>query len=93
MEIICLKADFLGLDNIGVFNRSIELPGQMQLEQADGTSWMGMYALNMMDMALEIAMKDVTFEDTATKFFEHFVLIAEALNEQGMWNEEDQFFL
>jgi hypothetical protein len=86
------EGGFLGLDNIGVFNRSIELPGQMQLEQADGTSWMGMYALNMMDMALEIAMKDVTFEDTATKFFEQFVMIAEALNEQGMWNEEDRFF-
>ncbi len=86
------EGGFLGLDNIGVFNRSIELPGQMQLEQADGTSWMGMYALNMMDMALEIAMKDASFEDTATKFFEQFVLIAEALNEQGMWNEEDKFF-
>ena len=86
------EGGFLGLDNIGVFNRSIELPGQMQLEQADGTSWMGMYALNMMDMALEIAMKDITFEDTATKFFEQFVLIAEALNEHGMWNEEDRFF-
>jgi hypothetical protein len=86
------EGGFLGLDNIGVFNRSIELPGQMQLEQADGTSWMGMYALNMMDMALEIAMKDIAFEDTATKFFEQFVLIAEALNEQGMWNDEDKFF-
>jgi hypothetical protein len=86
------EGGFLGLDNIGVFNRSHQLGGDMQLEQADGTSWMGMYALNMMDMALEIAMKDETFEDTATKFFEHFVLIAEALNEQGMWNEEDRFF-
>ncbi len=86
------EGGFLGLDNIGVFNRSIELPGQMQLEQADGTSWMGMYALNMMDMALEIAMKDDAFEDTATKFFEQFVLIAEALNEHGMWSEEDKFF-
>ncbi|MFI5155697.1 MAG: glucosidase [Chitinophagales bacterium] len=86
------EGGFLGLDNIGVFNRSSELPGQMQLEQADGTSWMGMYALNMMDMALEIAMKDEAFEDTATKFFEQFVLIAEALNEQGMWNDEDKFF-
>ena len=64
----------------------------MQLEQADGTSWMGMYALNMMDIALEISMKDESFEDTATKFFEQFVMIAEALNEQGMWNEEDKFF-
>ena len=86
------EGGFLGLDNIGVFNRSHQLGGDMQLEQADGTSWMGMYALNMMDMALEIAMKDDSFEDTATKFFEHFVLIAEALNEHGMWNEDDRFF-
>jgi len=86
------EGGFLGLDNIGVFNRSIQLPGQIQLEQADGTSWMGMYALNMMDIALEIAMQDRTFEDSATKFFEQFVLIAEALNEQGMWNEDDKFF-
>lgn len=86
------EGGFLGLDNIGVFNRSSVLPGAMQLEQADGTSWMGMYALNMMDMAMEIAMKDESFEDTATKFFEHFVLIAEALNEAGMWNDEDKFF-
>ena len=64
----------------------------MQLEQADGTSWMGMYALNMMDMALEIAMKDESFEDTATKFFEHFVMIAEALNEHGMWNDDEKFY-
>jgi hypothetical protein len=86
------EGGFLGLDNIGVFNRSIQLQGQMQLEQADGTSWMGMYALNMMDIALEIAMVDESFEDTATKFFEHFVLIAEALNQHGLWNEEDKFF-
>ena len=64
----------------------------MQLEQADGTSWMGMYALNMMDMALEIAKHDIAFEDSATKFFEHFVLIAESLNSHAMWNEEDKFF-
>ncbi|MEP6583668.1 MAG: glucosidase [Ginsengibacter sp.] len=86
------QGGFLGLDNIGVFNRSIETPGNHQLEQADGTSWMGMYALNMMDMALEISMVDETFEDTATKFFEHFVLIAEALNHHGLWNDEDKFF-
>ncbi|MDP4148175.1 MAG: glucosidase [Bacteroidota bacterium] len=86
------EGGFLGLDNIGVFNRSHQLSNDMQLEQADGTSWMGMYALNMMDMALEIAIRDESFEDTATKFFEHFVLIAEALNEQGMWNDEDKFF-
>src|SRR5204862_7896279 len=64
----------------------------MQLEQADGTSWMGTYALDMMDMAIAIAMHDRSFEDTATKFFEHFILIAESLNEHGLWNDEDKFF-
>ena len=86
------EGGFLGLDNIGVFNRNMPLHSNMELEQADGTSWMGMYALNMMDMALEISLHDDAFEDTATKFFEHFVLIAEALNELGMWNEEDKFY-
>jgi len=86
------EGGFLGLDNIGVFNRSHNLSAQMQLEQADGTSWMGMYALNMMDMALEISQHDIAFEDTATKFFEHFVLISEALNSHNIWNEEDKFF-
>ncbi len=86
------QGGFLGLDNIGVFNRSFHFPGEVQLEQADGTSWMGTYALDMMDMAIEIAMHDRSFEDTATKFFEHFVLIAEALNEHGLWNDEDKFF-
>ena len=86
------EGGFLGLDNIGVFNRSHHFTDDMQLEQADGTSWMGMYALNMMDMALEIAKIDISFEDMATKFFEHFVLIAEALNSHLMWNEEDKFF-
>ena len=86
------EGGFLGLDNIGVFNRSFHFPGEMQLEQADGTSWMGTYALDMMDMAIEIAMHDESFEDTATKFFEHFVLIAESLNQHGLWNEEDKFF-
>lgn len=86
------EGGFLGLDNIGVFNRSLQLHSEARLEQADGTSWMGMYALNLMDMALEIAMEDEAFEDSATKFFEHFVLIAEALNQLGLWNEEDQFF-
>lgn len=86
------EGGFLGLDNIGVFNRSTPLGTDMQLEQADGTSWMAMYALNMLEMALEIAVHDIAFEDTATKFFEQFVLIAEALNEHGLWNEEDRFF-
>jgi len=86
------EGGFLGLDNIGVFNRSIQFPGDTKLEQADGTSWMGTYALNMMDIALEIAMHDISFEDTVTKFFQHFILIAEALNEHHLWNEEDKFF-
>ncbi len=86
------EGGFLGLDNIGLFNRSMILPGNTLLEQADGTSWMGMYALGMMDIALEIAKYDSSFEDAGTKFYEHFVLIAEALNEMGLWNEEDKFF-
>jgi hypothetical protein len=86
------EGGFLGLDNIGVFNRSFYQQGTTQLEQADGTSWMGMYALNMMDIAVEIALHDDSFEDTATKFFEHFIFIAEALNEHNLWNAEDKFF-
>ena len=86
------EGGFLGLDNIGLFNRSIPLAGNILLEQADGTSWMGMYALGMMDIAIEIAMHDNSFEDAATKFYEHFVIIAEALNVMGLWNEEDKFF-
>lgn len=86
------EGGFLGLDNIGVFNRSYHEMGEIQLEQADGTSWMGVYALSMMDIALEIALDDNSFEDTATKFFEHFILIAESLNEHLLWNEEDRFF-
>ena len=86
------EGGFLGLDNIGLFNRSMVLPGNMLLEQADGTSWMGMYALDMMNIALEIAVHDISFEDTATKFYEHFVIISEALNELGLWDETDKFF-
>jgi hypothetical protein len=86
------EGGFLGLDNIGVFNRSHQFNTSTKLEQADGTSWMGMYALNMMDLALEISRHDISFEDSATKFFEHFVLIAESLNSHAMWNEEDKFF-
>ena len=85
------EGGFLGLDNIGLFNRS-NTPHGLFLEQADGTSWMGMYALNMLDMALEIATEDPSFEDSCTKFYEHFVLLAEALNELGLWDEEDDFF-
>ena len=86
------EGGFLGLDNIGLFNRSMVLSGNTLLEQTDGTSWMGMYALDMMDIALEIAMNDISFEDTATKFYEHFVIIAEALNQLGLWDEKDKFF-
>ncbi|MEO6682056.1 MAG: hypothetical protein ABIN48_04455 [Ginsengibacter sp.] len=86
------EGGFLGLDNIGLFNRSMALPGGMKLEQADGTSWMGMYALDMMNIALEIAVHDTSFEDMATKFYEHFVIIAEALNGLNLWNEPDKFF-
>ena len=66
------EGGFLGLDNIGVFNRSTQLPNEKALEQTDGTSWMGMYALNMMDIASEIAITDNAFEDSVTKFYEHF---------------------
>ncbi|GAB3510304.1 glucosidase family protein [Emticicia fontis] len=81
---------FLGLDNISVINRD-DLPHNSHLEQVDATAWMAMYALNMMDIALEIAQHDPSFEDVATKFYEHFVLIAESLN-KGLWDTEDSFF-
>lgn len=86
------EGGFLGLDNISIFNRNMPMDSGASLEQTDGTSWMGMYALNMMDIALEISIHDNSFEDTATKFYEHFVLIAEALNELGLWDAEDNFF-
>lgn len=91
------EGGFLGLDNIGVFDRSKELPLGGKLEQADSTSWMAMYSANMMQIALEISIYDISFEDVATKFFEHFVYIAESLNKIsenniGIWNEEEGFF-
>ncbi|MCK6543812.1 glucosidase [bacterium] len=91
------EGGFLGLDNIGVFDRSAELPTGGKLEQADGTSWMAMYAVNMMRIALELARFDKVYEDMATKFFEHFLLIAGAIADTGkgggdLWDEEDQFF-
>ena len=91
------EGGFLGLDNIGVFDRSAAIPGGGHLEQADGTSWMAMYALNMLDIALELSQEDIAYEDTATKFFEHFVFIAESLNRlgedwTGAWDEEEGFF-
>ena len=89
------QGGFLGLDNIGAFDRSKPLPGGGHVEQADGTSWMAMYSLGLMDMALEIAREDASYEDVASKFYEHFVHIAESLNqlgEQGLWDETDGFY-
>ena len=89
------QGGFLGLDNIGVFDRSRSLPTGGHIEQADGTSWIAMYALNLMDMALEIAQEDPAYEDVASKFFEHFIHISESLNtfgKHGLWHEEDGFY-
>jgi len=91
------QGGFLGLDNIGVFDRSASLPTGGHLDQSDGTSWMGMFSLNMMRMALELAAHDHVYEDIATKFFEHFLYIAAAMNDMGqagiaLWDEQDQFF-
>ncbi len=91
------EGGFLGLDNIGVFDRSSAIPGGGVLEQADGTSWMAMYCLNMLEMSLEIAQYDDSYEDVTTKFFEHFTYIAESLNRigedwTGSWNDEEGFF-
>ena len=81
---------FLGLDNISIIDREV-LPEGYKLEQVDATAWMGMFALNMMEMAIEISQTDNSFEDAATKFYEHFVLIAASLNET-LWNDEENFF-
>ncbi len=90
------QGGFLGLDNIGVFDRSKPLPGGGRLEQADGTAWMGMYCLNMLDIALELADTRPPYESVATKFFEHFVAIAEAINgtcgSMGLWEDQDGFY-
>jgi hypothetical protein len=85
------EGGFLGLDNIGPFDRS-HLPVEGHIEQSDGTAWMAMYCQNLLDVALVLAEHDKTYEDMATKFFEHFALIASALNAKGLWNEEDGFY-
>jgi len=90
------QGGFLGLDNIGIFNRS-ELPPGYKLYQSDATSWMGMYALNMLVIALELAQKNRVYEDMASKFFEHFLFIANAMNfpsekTESLWDEEDGFY-
>ena len=91
------QGGFLGLDNIGVFDRSAPLPTGGHIEQSDGTSWMGMYCLNMLAIALELAGEDPAYEDVASKFFEHFVLIAHAMHDMGgeglnLWHDKDGFF-
>ncbi|MCI0382174.1 MAG: glucosidase [Chlamydiae bacterium] len=91
------EGGFLGLDNITVIDRSKRLPGNVILEQSDGTGWMAMFCLNLMTIALELAEKDRVYESLATKFFEHYVYIAHAMKKRGnqnfeMWNEEDGFF-
>lgn len=86
------QGGFLGLDNIGVFDRSAPLPTGGYLEQSDGTSWMGMFSVNMMKIALELARRNPVYENIATKFLEHFLGIAHALNSLHLWDEEDAFF-
>jgi hypothetical protein len=89
------EGGFLGLDNIGVFDRSSPLPGGGYLEQADGTAWMALFCQNMLDIALELAGDDPSYEDIVTKFIDHLLWIAHALNnlgDGGMWDEEDGFY-
>jgi hypothetical protein len=91
------QGGFLGLDNIGVFDRSRPLPMGGHIEQADGTGWMAMYCLNLLAIAMELAVEDPAYEDVASKFWEHFLYIANAINHlgedgAGMWSEADGFF-
>jgi Glycosyl hydrolase family 63 C-terminal domain len=90
------EGGFLGLDNIGVFDRSAPLPTGGYLEQADGTAWMALFSLNMLEMAIELALHDETYKDMVVKFVQHFVSIASATihagGNTGMWDEEDGFF-
>ena len=91
------QGGFLGLDNIGVFDRSAQLPTGGYINQSDGTSWMAMYALNLMRIALELAEHNHVYEDIASKFFEHFLNIAQAMSAMvsgdiGLWDDEDKFY-
>jgi hypothetical protein len=89
------EGGFLGLDNIGIFDRSAQLPSGWLLEQADGSSWMAMYCLNMLKIALALSVGNKTYEDIASKFFEHFLYIAHAVNHyygDGLWDEQDGFY-
>jgi hypothetical protein len=83
---------FLGMDNVGPFDRSAPLPQGLVLEQADGTGWMALYCLSMLEIAIVLARDDRAYEDVAVKFFEHFTLIAEAINDRGLWDEADGFY-
>ena len=83
---------FLGLDNIGPFDRSAILPRGVVLEQADSTAWMAMFCLDLLEMSLELAKDDPAYQDVAVKFFEHFANIATAMNEGGLWDEADGFY-
>jgi hypothetical protein len=89
------QGGFLGLDNIGVFDRSNPLPSGGLLQQSDGTAWMAFYYLTMLSMALELAQENSVYEDLASKFFEHFVRIADAMNNlggTGLWDSTDGFY-
>jgi hypothetical protein len=86
------EGGFLGLDNVGPFDRSAALPVAGVLEQSDGTAWMAMYALNLLDMSVILALRDPVYVDLATKFLEHFVYIAVAAHEQGLWDADEAFF-
>ena len=89
------EGGFLGLDNIGVFDRSAPLPTGGHLEQADGTAWMALFSQNMVELAVELAAHDPTYEDMVSKFVEHFYFIALGMNREGpdgMWDEEDGFY-
>ncbi len=89
------EGGFLGLDNIGVFDRSAPLPTGGHLEQADGTAWMALFSQNMLELAFELSLHDPTYEDMIVKFAEHFYYIATAMNKpgsDGMWDEEDGFY-
>ena len=91
------QGGFLGLDNIGIFDRSAQLPTGGHIDQSDGTSWMGFYSLGMLAIALELALHNPTYEDIASKFYEHFLYIASAMNKSGvrmagLWDQDDRFY-
>jgi hypothetical protein len=91
------QGGFLGLDNVGIFDRSSPLPTGGRIDQSDGTAWMAAYALDLMRIALELAVANHVFVDIGVKFFEHFLYIAEAVgrtdtSETGLWDDQDEFF-